>query len=198
MEELSPEQKAHLETWAGQRDLLLLEISNLRTQKDKLEEDLKNIASSHQDIIAMSNQTLGRIIELNKKEEELPKLISRDISILESRKSVLETEINDFTKIIGILSEQKTSLEKDVSLAILNFNILKDEALVLDKIVDHVTVVSDENSKKINGLVSELAKGLEEIIAVNKKNVFETNVVIEKLPKMLMEAQKHGLIKNKI
>ena len=36
------------------------------------------------------------------------------------------------------------------------------------------------------------------IVSVNKKNVAETNIVIDKLPKMIMEAQKHGLIKNKI
>ena len=97
-----------------------------------------------------------------------------------------------------ILSEHKASLEKDVSSAISNFDILKSEALVLDKIVDHVTEVSSENVKRIDGLVVGLAKSLEEIIEVNKKNVLETNIVIDKVPRMIMEAQKHGLIKNKI
>jgi seryl-tRNA synthetase len=198
MEEFSPEQKAFLETWAGQRDTLLLEISNLQTQKHKVETEVRNAADSYADIIVKSNQVIGRIDELKNKEAELPALISKEVAALEVRKSVLETEVTNFTKIIKILSEQKASLEKDVSSVISNFDILKSETMVLDKIVDHVTVVSSENTKKINDLVVGLAKSLEEIIAVNKKNVFETNVVIEKLPAMLMEAQKHGLIKNKI
>ena len=65
-------------------------------------------------------------------------------------------------------------------------------------LVDHVVRVSKNNVTLVEDLVSKLAKSLEEIVAVNKKNVFETNVVIEKLPAMLVEAQKHGLIKNKI
>ena len=86
----------------------------------------------------------------------------------------------------------------DVDSALSVFNTVKDQALSLNKIVDHVTRVSEDNVAKIDLLVSNLEKSLEEIIAVNKKNVFETNIVIDKLPRMLVEAQKHGLIKNKI
>jgi chromosome segregation ATPase len=198
MEELSPEQKANLETWAGQRDLLLSEISNLQTVKDKLLIENREKAASSKEIEDRANQIIGRIEELQKKEAELPTLISKEVASLESRKTVLESEITTLSKMAVILSEHKASLEKDVSSAISNFDILKSEALTLDKIVDHVTVVSDENSKKINVLVNDLAKSLEEIIEVNKKNVLETNIVIDKVPRMIMEAQKHGLIKNKI
>ena len=81
--------------------------------------------------------------------------------------------------------------------ALTTFEAIKGESLLLNKVVDKVTVVSKTNSDKIDLLVSNLAKSLEEIIKVNKKNVFETNVVIEKLPVILMELQKHGLIKNR-
>lgn len=196
--EISPEQKSHLETWAGQRDLLLSEISSLQNQKEKIEEGVKNASESYADIETRANQIIGKIGELDKKEKELSGLISKEVSGLQSQKSVLESEITNLTKLVSVLSGQKASLEKDVSFAISNYDILKSEALVLDKIVNHVTVVSSENVKKIDELVIGLAKSLEEIINVNKKNVFETNMVIEKLPKMLMEAQRHGLIKNKI
>ena len=197
-DQLTPEQKAYLETWAGKRDLILSEVSVLQSQKDKLDEAIKNASDSYTDIQAMFSQTLGRITELKIKESELPLLITKEIAGLQSQKSVLESEITNLTKVVGVLTEQKASLEKDVSSAISNFDILKDGALVLDKVVDHVTVVSSENVKKIDTLVTDLGKGLEEIIAVNKKNVQETNIVIDKLPRMIVEAQKKGLIKNKI
>jgi predicted nucleic acid-binding Zn-ribbon protein len=198
MEEITPEQKAYLATFAGRRDAALLEISNLQIAKEKLEKENKEIAISYSDTEARMNKVLGRIEELTKKEAELPLLISKDIAVLQTRKTCLETEIMNLTKIVEILSTQKASLEKDVSSALTTFNTVKDETLLLDRVVDHVTKVSVDNSRDINMIVADLKKSLEEIVAVNKKNVFETNLVIEKLPAMLVEAQKHGLIKNKI
>jgi predicted nucleic acid-binding Zn-ribbon protein len=198
MEEITPEQKAYLATFAGRRDAALLDISNLQIAKEKLEKENKEIAISYSDTEARMNKVLGRIEELTKKEAELPLLIARDIVSLESRKTCLATEVTSLTEMIDVLTVQKASLEKDVSSALATFTIIKDEAISLDAVVDHVVRVSKNNVTLVEDLVSKLAKSLEEIVAVNKKNVFETNVVIEKLPAMLVEAQKHGLIKNKI
>ena len=195
--EITPEQKEQLKTWAGQRDILLSEISSLRTVKDKLEDESRSLASSNTDIETRMTVIQGRIEELKIKEAELPLLISKEVAHLESQKSSLESVIENLAKIVPILTEQKESLEKDVTFALSTFNIVKDEALLLDKVVDRVTQVSAANTKKIDDLVVGLSNSLEEIVEVNKKNVFETNVVIEKLPAMLMELQKHGLIKHR-
>jgi predicted nucleic acid-binding Zn-ribbon protein len=198
MEEITPEQKAYLATFAGKRDAALLEISNLQIAKEKLEKEVKEISTSYSDIEARMNQVIGRIEELTKKEAELPLLLSRDVAQLESRKTCLETEIMNLTSLVEVLNAQKASLESDVSSALATFTAIKDQAMSLNYVVDHVVKVSEANLNKVDTAVSNLAKGLEEIVAVNKKNVFETNVVIEKLPKMLVEAQRHGLIRNKI
>lgn len=196
--EITIEQKEQIKTWAEQRDSLLLEISNLKTEKENLEKTNRNLADSNTDIVARMNEIKGRIEELKIKESELPLVISKEVAFLQSKRTTLEAEITAFSKIIEVLTSQKTSLEADVSFALSNFEVLKGETLLLDKVVDRVTTVSLENSNRINSLVNNLAKSLEEIIEVNRKNVFETNIVIDKLPKMLVEAQKHGLIRNKI
>jgi len=198
MEEITPEQKGQLKTWAGQRDALLLEISNLRTAKEALVTSNKEMAHSYSNTNDNMNQVIGRIEELKKKEAELPLLISKEVASLQSRKNCLETEITNLSKLVEVLTVQKTSLEKDVSSALATFNVVKDEAITLDGVVDHVTRVSKNNVTLIDGLVAKLARSLEEIIEVNKKNVFETNVVIDKLPRMLVEAQKHNLISKKL
>lgn len=198
MEEILPEQKNQLKTWAGQRDAILLEISNLQVTKEKLQIDNIALSSSNTDIVDRMNQIIGRIEELNKKEKESVLLISKEVANLDSRKTCLETEIKNLEQIIKILSPQKESLEKDIISLTEVFYTINDRASVLDKVVDHVTVVSNANVKIVDELVNNLKNSLEEIVEINKKNVFETNVVIEKLPKMLVEAQKHGLIKNKI
>lgn len=198
MEEITPEQKAYLATFAGKRDAALLEISNLQIAKEKLEKTNKELAKSCSDTEVRMNQIIGRIDELKKKEAELPLLVSKEVANLQSQKTCLETEIMNLSKLVEVLTVQKTSLDKDVSSALATFTALKDEAISLDSVVDHVTRVSKNNVTLIDDLVAKLARSLEEIIEVNKKNVFETNVVIDKLPRMLVEIQKKGLISKKL
>ena len=196
--ELTAEQKKNLVTWAEERDAILVEISILKTENENLQKVNKDLANSNSDIEARMNEIRGRIEELRIKESELPLVISKEVSFLQSKKNTLESEITSLSKIVEILTSQKTSLEADVSFALSEFDVIKGETLLLDKVVDRVTAVSQNNANKIDTLVNDLSKSLEEIIEVNRKNVFETNIVIDKVPKMIMEAQKHGLIKNKI
>lgn len=195
---LTQQEQVQLKSWVGKRDAMMTEISNLQIAKDKLLILNREMAESNTDIESRINFSEGRIVELSKKEQELPLLISKEVASLQSQKSSLETQIMSLSTLVGVLTTQKTSLKSDVANTLAVFDIVKGQALSLDKIVDYVTTVSESNILKINLLVSNLGKSLEEIIAVNKKNVFETNVVIEKLPKMLVELQKRHLIINKI
>ena len=196
--EMTHEQKEKLKTWAEKRDELLQEIAVLQLSYEKLKKSNKELANSSSDIEERMFEIRGRIKELLTKEIELVPLTIKKIANLETKKTVLETEVTNLIKMIEVLTSQKASLESDVSLSLDNFEILKDGAIVLDKVVDHVTVVSKNNAEKIDLLVANLGTSLEELIDVNKKNVFETNIVIDKVPKMIMECQKHGLINKKI
>lgn len=194
---ITAEQKEQLKTWAGQRDAILLEISGLRDEKKDLQTMNGGLALSCTDIENRMNEVKGRIEELKQKEVELLSLVSKEVASLQSQKSTLEAEIPLLKQVIEALTSQKTLLDFDVALALSQFNSLKDQALLLEKLVAQTNEVGKNNSEKVNLLLSDLAKSLEEIVSVNKKNVFETNVVIEKLPAMMMELQKRGLIKNK-
>jgi len=196
--EMTSEQAEKLETWAGQRDALLLEISNLRKTEEGLQKTNKELAAGNTDIQTRMDVIKGRIEELKIKEAELPPLMLKEVAFLESKKLTLESEIMTLGKLLEVLTTQKVSLESDVSSALATFDVVKGEALLLDKIVNHVTTVSKGNSDKIELLVSNLAKSLEEIIEVNKKNVLETNIVVDKVPAMLIELQKNKLIRTKI
>jgi predicted nucleic acid-binding Zn-ribbon protein len=195
--DFTTEQNDNLKTWAGQRDSLLSEISVLRTENEKLQKLNKDLAFSNLDIETRTSEIRGRLQELKDKENEPLNFLPKEVASLQSQKSVLESEITNLSKMVELLTSQKTSLGADVSFILSTFEVIKGETLLLDKVVDRVTQVSATNATRIDLLVSNLAASIEEIIEVNRKNVFETNVVIEKLPAMLMEAQKHGLIKHK-
>ena len=196
--EITPEQREQLKTWAGQRDSLLSEISVLRTSKEGLEKTSKELASSNTNINADINKALGRIEELKKKEAELVTLQSKEISSLQVEKVGLESDVSNLWKIINILNEQKVGIEKDISLLTDTFVRVNNKTSELDKVVDHVTRVSSDNKHEIDSLLEKLKKTLGELIDVNTKNVFETNVVIEKLPQMLVEVRKQSLMRNKV
>lgn len=195
--EITPEQKDKLTTWAGERDAILLEISNLELDREQIKKENVGLTDSYTDIHNRMKVIQGGIEELKIKEAELPLLISKDVANLESKKTSLESEITNLAKIVTILTEQKRSLEQDVDFALATFSAVKDRTLFLDKIVDRVTQVSENNKKKIDDIVTDLGTSLEEIIKVNKKNVEETNVVIEKVPAMLIELQKNKLISHR-
>jgi chromosome segregation ATPase len=197
-QEITPEQKEQLSTWAGQRDKLLSEISALQDLKSKLQEENKAVADSYTEIVTQTNVVIGRIEELKKKESELPLLISKEVASLESQKTTLESEVSKLKEAISVLIPQKESLQKDISFAVSLFDSVKNETLTLEKIVEHVSKVSEHNKFVIEELVETLKKSTAEVVSVNQKNVSETNFVLEKLPAMLVELQKVKLIRNKI
>jgi chromosome segregation ATPase len=196
--EITPEQKEQLKTWAGKRDSILLEISGLQDLKSKLQEENKKAADSYTDLITQTNIIIGRIEELKKKESELPLLISKEVASLESQKITLESEITNLKKIIESLSLEKDSILKDIYLITQTYHSINERVGLLDKVVDHVTKVSEHNKFVIENLVESIKKSTAEVVAINEKNVLETNLVLEKLPAMLVELQRVQLIKNKI
>lgn len=198
MEEITPEQKAYLETFAGKRDAALLEISNLRNQSESLASLNKLLAASNTEIQTQVQQAVGRLTELDKIEKEYDDVVSGSLTKHLIEKTRLESEVTNLQKLVAVLTPQKESLQKDISSLTEIFNTVNNRVGVLDKVVDHVTRISEQNSNTIESLVSGLKLSLKELTDINESNVIKTNQVLDKLPKMLVELQRTHLIKNKI
>ena len=195
---LELQDQAQLKTWTAKRDAAQKEIMDLQVKKEKLTAINNDLALSHTDLIESISKKKGILEEITKKEGEVVSLVSKEVSALEIRKTTLETEITSLTKIIELLTNQKTSTEKDVTLALKTFEVIDGKSRELEKIYDKAIKTNEENKRGISEMIADVKTSLVEMVEVNKKNVEATNVVVEKLPKMLMEAQRHGLIKNKI
>lgn len=198
MNEITPEQKAQLSTWAGQRDTLLSEISSLRTEKEGLEKKNKEMSSSFARMNDEMNQVIGRIDELKRKELELVTLHSEEVSLLKGTKDGLKNDIQNLLNVINKLFEEKKNIETSISQSVDTFKKIDGQAGLMDKIVDHVGRVNSHNKNEVETLLSTLKKTVNELIDVSAKNVFETNLVIEKLPQMLVEVRKQKLMRNKL
>jgi septal ring factor EnvC (AmiA/AmiB activator) len=197
-EEFTKEQKAQLATWAEQRDELLSGISALKVEEEKLQAKNKELASSNSDIESRMLIIQGRIEELKIKESEIPAVISKEIALLESKKNSLQTEITATIKILEILKSQKAPLEADIEKALATFEILKGETLLLDKIVGHVTEVSNKSVITIDALVAAVKRSMQDLLDTNKVNVDKTNLVIKELPVVFLEAKRQSLERVKI
>jgi chromosome segregation ATPase len=185
--EITPEQKKQLNVWAVKRDNLLREIGILSTQLEEKKKKSIELSESNTDIETRINQGRGRLIEIDIQEAGRNKFISKEVAALEKMKSILEGEIPNLQKQIGGLHS-----EKDILIEVID-NLKKihsdvfDRVGKLDKIVEHVTRVSADNISDFKTFFEELKKTIQEIITGNRKVITETNVMVERVPKILRE-----------
>lgn len=187
MEELSPAQKKQLEAWASQRDNILSEISNLNSEIEEKKKINKNLSDSNTDIETRINQSIGRLKEIENKEKERINLVSREILDLESQKSELENKIPSLKNTITSLSIERDTLMSVIENLTSVHDKVFDRTGALESIVENVERISSENLASIEKTFEILKESSKEIIEINKKNVSETMIVIEKLPRAILE-----------
>ena len=189
-EEFSPEQKNNLSSWAGQRDAILLDIANQRTEQEKLKLTNKSLAESNTEIQDKINVGLGRLEELDKKEKLYEEIISTNLSDSLVQKSQLQSEITGLKNEIGLLFSQKETLV-DLILNLTSIhNKLSESAVETEKMIGAVTQVNSDNAKELQNLLIEVKNQVKQIIDVNESNVAKTNVVINDLPKIIFDLQR--------
>ena len=101
--EITPEQKQQLNSWALQRDNILADLAVKQIENDKLATANKELAASLTRVQEEINQSLGRLDEMTKKEEEFDKLMRIDNAELSARQVGLQSQIYELEKEINIL-----------------------------------------------------------------------------------------------
>jgi len=195
-EEITVEQKEQLTRWAGQRDVLLSEISILRDQTLKLQKTNKDLADSNTDIIKQINQSEGRLLELDKKEKEDATLIDEDISRSLSIKTALDNQIPELKNQVAILESQKDSLIKSIQIMQSVNSGFATKNIELEKQIGGIIEVSSKNASGINSLLETLKVSTKELVDINKKNVAETSMVIGELPRLFFDLQRQVMEKH--
>lgn len=185
--ETTPEQKKELNVWAIKRDTLLRRLGILSTQVQEKEKYNSELSESNTDLETRINQSKGRLQELDTQEAERGNLLSKEVADLEKRKSVLQAEIPGLEKEIGGLKSEKNILTEVIAnLAKVHSDVF-DRTNALDKIVESVTRVSDQNISDFKVFFDDLKKSVQEILSGHKKVISETNIMIERVPKVLRE-----------
>lgn len=195
MEEITPDQKKKLTSWADERDAILGEISIAKTERDYLLKGNKELGESNTEILGSINKSIGRLEELKNQEELFKNMISKEVSNLIIQKTVLETEIQAKKTEIISLNSEKASVLETMNIFIENNQKIFSQTGILEEIVDKVTTVSKTNIFEVENFMSNLKDSIQSFIDVNSKNIDQTNIVIEKLPRLFFEMRKPEIIK---
>lgn len=190
MNELTLEQKQQLDSWVSQRDAILVEIGNLRTEQEKLTLKNKNLAESNTEIQDSINRSKGRLEELDKLEKEYEGITSNELASTLIQKTELETSIADLLKEVGVLVNQKEDLIKTIKeLSGISETLSKS----LNGIEGNIGKTAEDNSanrREVEQLLEKIKSEVQKLLDVNAENVEKTNVVINELPRIIFDLQR--------
>ena len=192
-EEITPEQKGQLSSWAVRRDAVLAEISVAQTLKEKLQKANTEIAISSQAIQKRIDESEGRLEELNKREKEYEVIISTELADLNSQKSALQAEVTALKADINLLTSKKDLLTQTISSLTDVHEKVFSRASNLDKAVAEVTHINAKNIREIELLLNTLATTTKEMVDINKKTIEEANKVTIQLPQIVFDLQRNLL-----
>lgn len=185
--ELTLQQKKELDSWSTKRDSILKEIGVISTQLEEKNKKSIELSESNTEIEIRINQGKGRLIEIEEKEKERSKLISKEVSDLQIEKSTLQVEVSSLKKEVGGLKSEKGVLIEVIdSLKKVHSDIFT-KANGLDKIVEQVNRMTATNISDFKLFFEELKNTVQSVIDGNKKVISETNIMVQKVPKILRE-----------
>lgn len=187
---LLPEQNNQLATWAEKRDTLLVEVSQLETEKDRLTNINKGLSDSNTEITEKMISSIARMAELDKQEKEYEGICSVEIAELQKNKTFLETAVSGLQKEVAVLSDRKEGLTSTINTLTTLHDQVFSRAGNLDKVVEHVTRVNKQNIEDTNIMISGLKGSIQEVVDLSKKSIDDANKVMVDLPRFIFDLRK--------
>jgi len=185
--ELTPGQKKELETWSARRDSILGEIGVLSTELENKRKKSSELSLSNTEIETRINQGKGRLAEITENEKDRAKLIPKEIADLQTLKSTLQVEVSSLQKeVVGFKSEKNVLIEVINNLKKIHSDVF-ERINGLDKMIELVNRMTSTNISDFKLFFEELKKTVQEIVDGNKKVIDETNIMVQRVPKILRE-----------
>ncbi len=187
MEPLTLEQNKQLSSWASQRDSILIEIARKKEESEKLVKINNDLGISNTEISNKIQQSIGRLLELDKREEERAMLVSAENAALISRKSILQTEVSSLELEISALKENKKNLHDDIQSITKIHESVFARTSEIERIVGETVSINSANAREIKNILVDAGIELKKIIDIASENVDVTNQAIQKIPKIIVD-----------
>ena len=192
---ITPEQTKQLASWVSQRDLILVDIGNKKTEQEKLTKTNLELAESNTEIQNSVQQFIGRLEELDKKEKEYTTKVGVALSDFLVEKNTLEVRIEYLKKEIDLLEcERITLIGMFEDLKNVHTDILGN-ANEMNKTVGENVKLNSQSTIEIRNLLNDIKGEVQKIHDVNSENVEKTNRVIAEIPRIVFDSHKPQIIK---
>jgi len=191
--ELTPSQQEQIKTWGEQRDEWLKSISILKSQYEELVKKNQELLDSSTEIEHRMNQNIGRIKELETKENERESLLKKEISDLVIFRNSLEKDITVMDSLLSNSRNAEKEIQDRISFLTDVLNKLIGKSEFLEAVMAKVEAVSEENIRKIKLLFSSIEESTIKILDSHEKTASAAQKVSESLPSLLVESRKQVL-----
>ncbi len=196
--QLTPEQKRQLDSWAAQRDSILRDIGEKKTESEKLTVTNVQLAASNTEISNKIQQSIGRLEELDKQEAKRTAFTTLENANLNVEKSILQTEVSSLKSEISSLSTIKEGLKSDIESVTKVHEAVFSRASEIERIVGETVKLNSTNASEIKTILVDAGIELKKIIDIGRENVEVTNQAILKLPKIVVDLHRSVIEKQKI
>jgi len=163
MEVLTLEQIKMMKTWASERDAILSEISKARTEYDLLLNKNTQLNSDNSSVFIEIIAHKKAVEVINGYESDRSLLISKELSEMITRKTILESSVLQLEAEVAFLSGNKMSIIEDIKLLSPLHEKFLNQTRALEHTVEHVVRVNESNTNKVNIMVSSLKNFLSDI-----------------------------------
>ncbi len=187
MNEITPEQKRQLYSWADQRDEILKDISNKKNESERLTKINNDLCDSNTEVSNKIQQSIGRLQELDRQEVNRATFVLKGVAELDEKKSILQTEVSSLEFDIIELTGNKQSIIDDIHLITKIHETVFTRASDIERIVSETVIMNSSNSREIKNMLVEAGAELKKVIDVGKENVAITNKAISEIPKMIVD-----------
>lgn len=193
MNDFTPEQKKQLSTWASQRDSILIDIGNKKTESEKLTENNKTLADSNTEISTKIERSKGRLEELEKHEMNRAKFIPQENAILILEKTKLQTEIFNLKSEITTLIDTKKKIIEDIEMLKNVHGTVFNNTNNLEKTITNIVSVCSGNAQLVADILESVEARCRQILTLSSLNIEAHNNVLNEIPKLFVELRKKSL-----
>lgn len=190
MDNLTPQQKQMLQTWAEKRDSLIRDIGTYQTELDTIKSDVKTQGLALADLHTQIAEVKGRLAEIIALEDRHRNSVSIEVSDLEVRKSRLQAECSG----IEIELREKSNVMAVVLVSTKELQsihtTMQDQVKIIESITSHIIETNKLYTTDMKATISEIKIISDQVIEKAETNISQTNIILEKLPKYIFELQK--------
>ncbi len=193
MDQITPEQKKQLSAWSSQRDAMLLDLSKLKDEKEKLALINRNLADSNTEISEKIQRSIGKLSYIEGLDTEREKLVKKEVVEFIEQKSILQTEVSQIKVTISELSATKQGLIEDISMLMKVHSTVFKNTTELEKVITDIVSKCSGNAREVSDILKAVEDKFKDILKLSSLNIESHTQVLNEIPKLFVELRRKSL-----